>query len=58
MGVDERTKKKSGDGRNARQKKIVTTSEKNAGTPNLAAEVGRYMRRENEGTVLVHVMDL
>jgi len=41
-------------------KYIVTTSVKNAGTANLASEVGVgwYVRQEGEGTVLVRVTDL
>lgn len=41
-------------------KYIVTTSARNAGTANLASEVGVgcYLRQEGEGTVLVHVTEM
>jgi hypothetical protein len=40
--------------------KDIVTSARNAGTANLASEVGVgwYVSQEGEGTVLVHVTDL
>jgi hypothetical protein len=62
LNVGRRRKNKGEEWRrqNCVSKNIVKTSAKNAGTANLASDVGVgwYVRQQGGGTVLVHVTDL